>query len=63
MFHSGFFTNCKIVGQLKVKDASPYEFDLVINRDFIQDASYAAQIVETAFREKFKIPLKNSVWK
>ncbi len=45
------------------KDASPYEFDLVINRDFIQDASYAAQIVETAFREKFKIPLKNSVWK
>lgn len=39
------------------KDASPYEFDLVINRDFIQGASEAAQIVETAFREKFKIPV------
>jgi cytidylate kinase len=40
------------------KDASPYEFDLVINRDFLQDASCAAQVVETAFREKFKIPFK-----
>lgn len=38
------------------KDASPYEFDLVINRDFIEDASCAAKIVEAAFREKFKIP-------
>lgn len=37
------------------KDASPYEFDLVINRDFIKDASGAAQIIATAFREKFKI--------
>ncbi len=39
------------------KDASPYEFDLVINRDFIQDASCAAQIIATAFREKFKISI------
>jgi cytidylate kinase len=37
------------------KDASPYEFDLVINRDFIQDASCAAQVIETAFREKFNL--------
>lgn len=35
------------------KDAPAYEFDLVINRDFIDDASAAAKIVETAFREKF----------
>lgn len=38
------------------KDASAYEFDLVINRDFIKNASCAARIIETAFREKFKIP-------
>jgi Cytidylate kinase-like family len=35
------------------KDASPYEFDLVINCDFLPDASWAAEIVERAFKLKF----------
>jgi len=35
------------------KDASPYEFDLVINRDHIMQAEWAANIVEQAFKEKF----------
>lgn len=35
------------------KDAVPYEFDLVINCDFIQDTQDAAAIVEQAFRKKF----------
>jgi cytidylate kinase len=35
------------------KDASPYEFDLVINCDFIRDPRSAAGIIFTAFREKF----------
>ncbi|UCF83034.1 MAG: cytidylate kinase-like family protein [Desulfobacteraceae bacterium] len=34
------------------KDASPYEFDLVINCDFISDPKWAAEIVALAFREK-----------
>ncbi len=36
------------------KDASPYEFDLVINRDFITDAGAAAEIVAAACKQKFK---------
>lgn len=36
------------------KDASPYEFDLVINRDYITDANSAAEIVATAYEQKFK---------
>lgn len=36
------------------KDASPYEFDLVINRDYITDANAAAKIVATAYEQKFK---------
>ncbi len=36
------------------KDASPYEFDLVINRDNITDASAAAEIVVAAHGQKFK---------
>ncbi len=35
------------------QDASPYEFDLVINRDHIMKAEGAANIVEQAFNEKF----------
>lgn len=38
----------------KRNDASPYEFDLVINMDFIKKPKWAADIVETAFRLKFK---------
>jgi cytidylate kinase len=38
---------------LKKKDASPYEFDLVINRDYITEASWAADIVEQAYKLKF----------
>ena len=35
------------------KDAVPYEFDMVINCDFIQDTQDAAAIVEQAFKKKF----------
>lgn len=38
---------------LKKKDASPYEFDLVINRDYITDAQWAAELVEHAYKLKF----------
>lgn len=36
------------------KDANPYEFDLIINRDFISDAAAAAEIVACAYARKFK---------
>jgi cytidylate kinase len=36
------------------KDASPYEFDLVINRDFISEPRAAAAVVARAFKEKFR---------
>ena len=39
------------------KDASPYEFDLVINSDFIIGPSSAAEIVAQAFKEKFATEL------
>lgn len=35
------------------KEASPYEFDMVIHCDFIRNPSWAAGIVIRAFREKF----------
>ena len=35
------------------KDASPYEFDLVINSDFIAEPSGAAEVIACAFKEKF----------
>ncbi len=38
---------------LKKKDASPYEFDLVINRDYITEAGWAADLVEQAYKLKF----------
>lgn len=35
------------------KDASPYEFDLVINCDFINKPGWAAAIIQQAFENKF----------
>jgi hypothetical protein len=35
------------------KDALPYEFDMVINCDFINTPASVAQIIATAFQEKF----------
>jgi hypothetical protein len=35
------------------KDASPYEFDIVINCDYFKDSRGAAKIVIKAFKEKF----------
>lgn len=42
------------------KDASPYEFDLVINRDFISEPRAAAEVVVRAFKEKFSLSLPQS---
>jgi hypothetical protein len=36
------------------KEASPYEFDLVINFDYIKSPAAAAAVVASAFREKFR---------
>jgi len=44
----GFFK--KVFGK---KDASPYEFDMVINCDFFTRPEDAADIVECAFKRKF----------
>jgi cytidylate kinase len=38
------------------KDASPYEFDMVINCDYIKEPRSAAEIILTAFRRKFSLP-------
>ena len=35
------------------KDASPYEFDMVINCDYIKEPQWAAEIVRQAFEKKF----------
>ena len=35
------------------KQASPYEFDLVINRDHMDDPERAARLIALAFKEKF----------
>ncbi len=35
------------------KDASPYEFDMVINCDYIKEPETAAEIVALAFKHKF----------
>jgi cytidylate kinase len=45
---SAFFK--KVYGK---KDASPYEFDIVINLDHIKEPQWAARIVAQAFKEKF----------
>lgn len=36
------------------KDASPYEFDLVINFDYIREPIWIAEIVDKAFQVKFE---------
>jgi hypothetical protein len=38
------------------KDASPYEFDLVVNCDYIKEPRCIAEIILSAFREKFALP-------
>jgi len=35
------------------KDAAPYEFDMVINCDYIESTKDAAEIVALAFKKKF----------
>jgi hypothetical protein len=40
------------------KDASPHEFDFVINSDFITDPDGVAEVIECAFKEKFSAELK-----
>ncbi len=40
------------------KEASPYEFDMVINRDFIDKAASAAEIVAKAYFEKYNEELR-----
>ena len=42
------------------KEASPYEFDLVINFDYISKPAWAADIVETAFKNKFGDEISSS---
>jgi cytidylate kinase len=37
------------------KDASPYEFDLVINSDYITEPGGAAEVIKCAFKEKFSV--------
>lgn len=41
------------------KDASPYEFDLIINRDHIEDPKRAGNLISTAFKEKFSSELED----
>jgi cytidylate kinase len=35
------------------KDALPYEFDMIINCDYIKNTKNVAEIVEVAFKRKF----------
>ena len=35
------------------KDASPYEFDMILNLDYFEEPESAARIVAEAFKEKF----------
>ncbi|MGD9361576.1 MAG: cytidylate kinase-like family protein [Desulfobacterales bacterium] len=44
------------------KDASPYEFDLVINSDFIAEPSGAAEVIACAFKEKFAAELEGKLF-
>ena len=36
-----------------LKNASPYEFDMVVNCDYIKESAWAAEIVALAFKEKY----------
>ena len=40
------------------KDASPYEFDLIVNSDFITEPGGAAEVIACAFKEKFATELE-----
>lgn len=51
---SAFFK--KVYGK---KDASSYEFDMVLNLDYIKEPQCAARIVAQAFKEKFGAETKN----
>jgi hypothetical protein len=42
------------------KDASPYEFDIVINCDYVKDPRWAAEIVARACKEKFDMEIPPS---
>ncbi len=44
------------------KAALPYEFDMVINCDYISNTQDAAEIVELAFKKKFAEELSYSDW-
>jgi cytidylate kinase len=44
------------------KDATPYEFDLVINSDFITEPREAAEIVAHAFKIKFAAELEEKAF-
>jgi len=44
------------------KEALPYEFDMVINCDYISNTQDAAEIVELAFKKKFAEELSSSGW-
>jgi hypothetical protein len=44
------------------KDASPYEFDLIINSDFIVEPGAAAEIVAQAFKKKFAAELEGKAF-
>jgi cytidylate kinase len=37
----------------ELKNASPYEFDMVIDCDYIKEPRWATEIVAQAFKEKF----------
>ncbi len=39
------------------KDASPYEFDMIINCEFITEPKQAAEIVALAFKKKFAVEI------
>jgi cytidylate kinase len=39
------------------KDASPYEFDMIINCEFITEPQQAAEIVALAFKKKFAVEI------
>ena len=41
------------------KDASPYEFDIVINCDYIREPQWAAEIVAQSFNKKFDFGTEN----
>ncbi len=38
-------------------EASPYEFDIVINCDYVKDPRWAAEIVARACKEKFDMEI------